>query len=301
MTRLGPMQALPSHRERLHLRPAAIGLAADRHKQISRQQAVTRASKDDQPSREDRSNPNKADFSAYWSLKFREFFSKRRQYLQLARKRQEPPEIIKQLDEQIKQQEDKLEAARQQRRLQRLEHISQNPELQQKAVKQDQQLLEDIARAREQLHQPRLKLLHLTAVQLRQALRTFLMLPFTVPAKLSARWQAMFASQSYENFLMSEGERIWAFRNRMENERWFWEVFAVDRLLVPVAWTICYQIVVPDSLIWSVVVPVCFITWQNGRLPTPANLEWWLIMFFGLYWKCWDQVCGILALLFKWW
>eukprot|EP00879_Flechtneria_rotunda_P028118 GHRR01030196.1.p1 GENE.GHRR01030196.1~~GHRR01030196.1.p1 ORF type:complete len:105 (-),score=18.09 GHRR01030196.1:232-546(-) len=58
------------------------------------------------------------------------------------------------------------------------------------------------------------------------------MLPFTVPAKLSARWQAMFASQSYENFLMSEGERIWAFRNRMENERWFWEVFAVDRWVV---------------------------------------------------------------------
>lgn len=70
------------------------------------------AKKDDQPSREDRSNPNKADFSAYWSLKFKEFFSKRRQYLDLARKRQEPPEYVKKLDAQIKQQEDRLEEAR---------------------------------------------------------------------------------------------------------------------------------------------------------------------------------------------
>ena len=30
---------------------------------------------------------------------------------------------------------------------------------------------------------------------------------------------------------MSEGERIWAWRNRSENERWFWEVFAWDRLI----------------------------------------------------------------------
>jgi hypothetical protein len=67
---------------------------------------------DEQPSREDRSNPNKADFSAYWSLKFREFFSKRRQYLELARKRQEPPEILKKLDAQIKLQEEKIEQAR---------------------------------------------------------------------------------------------------------------------------------------------------------------------------------------------
>lgn len=32
-------------------------------------------------------------------------------------------------------------------------------------------------------------------------------------------------------FLMAEGERIWYWRNRTENERWFWDIFAWDRLL----------------------------------------------------------------------
>jgi hypothetical protein len=84
-------------------------------------------------------------------------------------------------------------------------------------------------RAREQLQQPQNKLLHLTVFQLRSVLRAVLLLPFTLPAAAAARWQALFASQSYEHFLLSEGERVWAFRNRTENERWFWEVFAMDR------------------------------------------------------------------------
>jgi hypothetical protein len=84
-------------------------------------------------------------------------------------------------------------------------------------------------RAREQLQQPQNKLLHLTVFQLRSMLRAVLLLPFTLPAAAAARWQALFASQSYEHFLLSEGERVWAFRNRTENERWFWEVFAMDR------------------------------------------------------------------------
>jgi hypothetical protein len=77
--------------------------------------------------------------------------------------------------------------------------------------------------------------------------------------------------------------------------------FALFRLLVPVAWTICYQLVVPANLLWSVLVPLCFITWQNGRLPSPADMEWWLIMFIGLYLKCWGQVCAILAFFLRWW
>lgn len=68
------------------------------------------------PSKDDRDSQGKADFSAYWSLKFREFFSKRRQYLELSRKRQEPPAIFQKIDEQIKVQEEKLEAARMQAR-----------------------------------------------------------------------------------------------------------------------------------------------------------------------------------------
>ncbi len=39
------------------------------------------------------------------------------------------------------------------------------------------------------------------------------------------------ATPRYENFLMAEGERIWYWRNRTENERWFWEIFVWDRLI----------------------------------------------------------------------
>lgn len=66
----------------------------------------------DKPSREDRADPGKADFSAYWSLRFKEFFSKRKAYLRLARQRDEPPEAVRRLDEQIALQEQRLEAAR---------------------------------------------------------------------------------------------------------------------------------------------------------------------------------------------
>lgn len=86
---------------------------AQKRRRAPRQPLRIRAAREEgEPSREDRSNPNKADFSAYWSLRFKEFFSKRRQYLELARKRQEPPEYVKKLDAQIKQQEEKLEEAR---------------------------------------------------------------------------------------------------------------------------------------------------------------------------------------------
>lgn len=94
------------------------------------------------------------------------------------------------------------------------------------------QLLEDVGRARAELQQPRLKLTALTAVQLRSAVKAMLLAPFTVPAALFARWQALFAGQSYQNFLLSEGEAVWGWRNRTENERWFWEVLAINRCVV---------------------------------------------------------------------
>lgn len=78
--------------------------------------AAASSGEDPPPSKEDRDKQGKADFSAYWSLKFRQFFSKRRQYLELTRKRQEPPEIFQKIDEQIRVQEEKLEAARMQAR-----------------------------------------------------------------------------------------------------------------------------------------------------------------------------------------
>lgn len=90
-------------------------------------------------------------------------------------------------------------------------------------------MLNDAVKAREELLQPRLKLMALTAVQLRSFVKAALLAPFTLPAAMAAKWQALFTGSQYENFLMSEGEAIWAWRNRTENERWFWEVLAVDR------------------------------------------------------------------------
>jgi hypothetical protein len=91
------------------------------------------------------------------------------------------------------------------------------------------QVLEDMMAARDHLRTPTVKLGVLTIVRLRDALRTALLLPLALPAAAAARWHALFASQRYEQFLMAEGERVWAFRNRTENERWFWEVFAMER------------------------------------------------------------------------
>ena len=47
-------------------------------------------------------------------------------------------------------------------------------------------------------------------------------------------------------------------------------------------------------------VPLCFITWQNGSVPGPGHLEWWLVVGCGTA-KCWDQICWLAALLFRWW
>lgn len=52
------------------------------------------------------------------------------------------------------------------------------------------------------------------------------MAPFLLITGLMAAWQQLFKSQKYEMYLMSEGERVWYWRNRTENERWFWEMYA---------------------------------------------------------------------------
>jgi hypothetical protein len=163
------------------------------------------------------------------------------------------------------------------------------------------QLLQgDVRGALGQLQRTRTKVLTLTPLQLRAAAKALVMLPLTLPAAAYRAWQETFASQRYENFLMAEGERVWYWRNRTENERWFWEEFFMQRMLVPAAWTVCYLAVVPNNLIWAVLVPFVLITWQNGAPPHPGNMEWWLIMVLGLYGKCWDQVLQLLSMVFGW-
>lgn len=159
----------------------------------------------------------------------------------------------------------------------------------------------DLDAARAALQSPVTKAAAIAPLQLRAAARAAVAAPLAVPAALLARWRGLFADRRYEAFLLSEGERVWYWRNRTENERWFWEVFAFDRFLVPAAWILGYLYLVPDNLIWAVIVPFVVLFWQDGRLPSPRNMEWWLIMIFGFYGKCWHQVVGLLSLVLRWW
>jgi hypothetical protein len=40
---------------------------------------------------------------------------------------------------------------------------------------------------------------------------------------------------------------------------------------------VAYEYIVPNNLLWAVVVPAVFLTWQTGSVPGPLNLEFWLI------------------------
>jgi hypothetical protein len=170
-----------------------------------------------------------------------------------------------------------------------------------RVITEQQRLEADVARARAHLRSPAVKVAAITALQLRAAAKALAAAPLAVPAAALAAWQGMFAKRRYEAFLMAEGERVWFWRNRTENERWFWEVFFMDRLFIPTAFMLAYLYLVPNNFLWAVAMPLLILYWQDGRLPTPGNLEWWLIMAFGLYGKCWDQVVGFLSMLLQWW
>ncbi|KAI8471004.1 MAG: hypothetical protein J3K34DRAFT_245773 [Monoraphidium minutum] len=270
-------------------------------------------------SADDKADPNKADFSAYWSLRFREFFSGRRQYLELSRKRQEPPEVVQKVDAQIAEQRRRLEEATQAKRDHaREEYLAQvtaearavldvaaptdeDIEAMRRLPTSVERMQSDLDAARAHLQSPLVKAAAITSLQLRAAAAAAAAAPLAVPAALLARWRALFSAQRYEAFLLAEGERVWFWRNRMENERWFWEVFFLDRLVIPAAWILGYLYLVPNNLIWAVVVPFVTLYWQDGKLPSPRNMEWWLIMIFGLYGKCWPQVAGALSMVLQWW
>jgi len=105
----------------------------------------------------------------------------------------------------------------------------------------------------------------------------------------------------YENFLLSEGERVWYWRSRTENERWFWEAFAWDRLLAPTLFYVAWELAVPNNLLWAVVAPLSMIFWHSGTFPGPLNPEFWIIGYLGLYCKCGPTLAWAAAALFKWW
>ncbi|GIL62808.1 hypothetical protein Vafri_16987 [Volvox africanus] len=234
---------------------------------------------------------NKADFSALWALRVKNFFSSRRKYLQQA-------------EQPIEDAEEKLaeaEIAREEEKLRRMrEEVMEMNEAELRREEGPGDLREnivasDIARARLDLSTSQLTKATLAVVQVREFLRALLMLPFSLSAAAFQSWQSLFNSQRYENFLMSEGERMWYWRNRMENERWFWEVLVWDRLLFPVIAIICYEWLVPNHFLWAVVAPVALLGWLTGRLATPSMPEFWMIAYFGFYRKCWPDFANWLA------
>ncbi|GFH29227.1 uncharacterized protein HaLaN_27860 [Haematococcus lacustris] len=251
---------------------------------------------------------NKADFSAYWSFQVQQWFSSRRQYLEgdPSQKGKETA-FDKKLDEQIEKSEAELKTIRAQERRELAEAISTQYASQLKAGVPVEQLpipevlaARDIVAGKAYLDSFRVKGLAIGLQRAERLLRSILMLPATVTVAAVKAWRAIFNAQRYEMFLMSEGERIWYWRNRVGNERWFWEVFAWNRLVFPILCTVAYEYLVPNHIIWAVVVPTLFIIFQTGSMLHPGNMEFWLIAYFGLYKKCWSDVMWLASVLFQW-
>ncbi|GLC46303.1 hypothetical protein PLESTB_000997000 [Pleodorina starrii] len=246
---------------------------------------IARAGKDGKEDKSKRTE-EKADFSALWALRIKNFFSSRRKYLQQA----------EQPTEDAAEKAAEAELAREEQKLRKMrDEVMAERELELRQDERPGDLREnlfasDIARARLDLQTSPVTKATLAIVRVREFLRALLMLPFTLSAAAMQSWRSLFNSQRYENFLMSEGERMWYWRNRTENERWFWEILVWDRLLFPIIAIISYEWLVPNHFLWAVVAPVALLAWLSGRLATPATPEFWMVAYFGFYRKCWPDV-----------
>lgn len=276
------------------------------------------------------SDPKKADFSAYWAQRFRNFFSARRKYLsESEREEAKDPEFLIRLQQELDETEGKLQLAEQEVLKRRKVEVAAarqasaaadaviddklrkllKPVLKDqlrddqpvfKTLTGEDVVLPDVENAREHMQTSGVRAMQLMAVRTRQLLFEFVLLPITLIKALQQKWTATFETTRYENFLMAEGERIWYWRNRQENERWFWEIFLWDRLLFPIICTVAYEYIVPSNFVWAVIVPMSFIFWQSGEFPSWRNLEFWLIAYFGFYQKCWPDFLALVSLLTQW-
>ena len=73
-------------------------------------------------------------------------------------------------------------------------------------------------------------------------------------------------------------------------------MFASFTAAAAIICTVAYEYIVPNNIVWAVVVPIAFITFQSGEVPGFFNMETWLILYFGLYKKCWADVAMVLSL-----
>lgn len=222
-------------------------------------------------------NQNKADFSALLSLKVNEYFSQRH----------------KKLDELNRQYKRELEEWK-------LLQLKNQTVFKPPPALQAAEFKDELDSATKHLQSPLTQTFIVFPQELRQFLRAVLMLPVTLIASLNRNWQALFASPSYKNFLLSEGERIWYWRNRTENERWFWESYSWDKIFFPALFWWLYEKMVPDNIFMAVLLPLCLLYYQNGTVPGPFTVEFWWIGYFGLYQKCLPDVLWVLHAVTSW-
>jgi hypothetical protein len=312
----------------------------------------------------ERADRSKADFSAYWALRFREFFSKRRRYLDLINKPAkgdaDPPELQERIEAQLEvsaernlMDEIRLLEARElgidprddpegeeaERRREVLtaaivEVRSRDPEIRMRAAERMERIwgkkrtaralgragilmtaadggapptaasltatpltadfdAMERAQAREArayVASSRVRVVY-NAMQLAaNVARLIVTSPIAVPVFLYRRWRALFETPDYDFFIDREAQRLWYWRNRSENERWFWEIYFWDRVLLPTVWTLVYVAAAPANLLWCAVVPLLMLAWRDGRMQGPGDYEWWLLMVFGVFGKCRGQI-----------
>ncbi|MEW5312952.1 MAG: hypothetical protein WDW38_004549 [Sanguina aurantia] len=311
-----------------------------------------------------------------WALRFRQFFNGRREYLEKSTKQKDdndPPDFLVDMEKRYAEQEADLQGLKQQMvkvntnilygpgapRPQQPPTLASS--LQADSVKlglTNAEMLDDIKQARMDLRTNPSAQATTAILRTRTFIIDLILFPIRMMQAIGSAWQAAFKTQRYENFLMAEGERIWFWRNRMENERWFWEIYFFERLLgrtarsgstvlsdagaplgkrslrycesasrtqrvdtlvqvpppppsrhlfpplsAPAALlgSLAYMLVVPNNIVWAVVVPLCFYFWQNGQWPSPTTPELWVISYVGLYLKSWPGISSLFTSLFLVW
>jgi len=324
----------------------------------------------------ERADKSKADFSAYWALRFREMFSKRRKYLDSADKPapgpMDLPDISEKLfdieelaGERLLEAEAELaelraggQAGLERREAAKMAVIEQDAELERRAQERSARgvlgWLSKLKRSRRQSERqggadagaggdggdgggadtqgaagptrrqagefvspadaermqaraalsyvasPRVRVLHNAMGAATRVARAVASAPVSLPVALWRRWRAIFQGQSYAYFLDQEAMRMWYWRNRVENERWFWEIYFWDRMLIPTLWTLVYVAAAPANLLWCALIPLLMLAWRDGRMHGPKDWEWWLLMVFGVFGKCRGQIADLVRTSLSW-
>ncbi len=59
--------------------------------------------------------------------------------------------------------------------------------------------------------------------------------------------------------------------------------------------TVTYEWLVPNHVVWALVVPWAIGSWLRGTPIEPPSLEFWLLAYFGFYRKLWPSLSTWIA------